>query len=169
MKYLDETGMAYFWNKIKAKIPSVINNLNSTSETDALSANQGKELNNKITEAKGKLLWSNSNPNSSMAAWTEIHLNSSDYDVLEWFYKSTASENELLSSRCLKGFNPKLAQFYCGGSGSVTRDRNVTRNSDTNFAVAEGRYCATGTTARTTDNNLIIPIYVVGYKTGLFG
>ncbi len=49
MKYLDETGLSYFWNKIKAKIPSVINNLNSTSTTDALSAKQGKVLNEKFS------------------------------------------------------------------------------------------------------------------------
>ena len=38
-------------NEIKAKIPNITDNLNSTSTTDALSANQGKILNDKLSNA----------------------------------------------------------------------------------------------------------------------
>lgn len=60
MFYSDVYGRLAIWNsqesawkKIAATtdIPAVINNLTSTSTTDALSANQGKVLNDKITEA----------------------------------------------------------------------------------------------------------------------
>ena len=57
-KFLDENGLLYFWQKIKAAYAtkddldkskvSVIDNLTSTSTTEALSANQGKVLDGKI-------------------------------------------------------------------------------------------------------------------------
>ena len=40
-------------NEVNGKIPSVINNLTSTSTTAALSAAQGKVLNNKISDLEG--------------------------------------------------------------------------------------------------------------------
>lgn len=57
-KFLDENGLLYFWSKIVAKFATkddvnnakvnVIDNLTSTSTTDALSANQGRVLNEKF-------------------------------------------------------------------------------------------------------------------------
>lgn len=57
-KFLDENGLLYFWQKIKAAYATkddldksktvVIDNLTSTSTTAALSANQGKVLDEKI-------------------------------------------------------------------------------------------------------------------------
>lgn len=43
---LDSTGLTYFWGKIKSYISGkIVDNLTSTSATDALSANQGRVLN----------------------------------------------------------------------------------------------------------------------------
>lgn len=57
-KFLDGNGLLYFWQKIKAAFATkdelnnskvtVTDNLTSTSNTDALSANQGKVLDEKI-------------------------------------------------------------------------------------------------------------------------
>lgn len=48
---LDTTGLTYFWGKIKSYISGkIVDNLTSTSATDALSANQGKVLNDLITD-----------------------------------------------------------------------------------------------------------------------
>lgn len=57
-KFLDDNGLLYFWQKIKEKYATkqdvqdskvtVADSLSSTSTTDALSANKGKELNERI-------------------------------------------------------------------------------------------------------------------------
>lgn len=120
-----------------------------------------------INLIQGKILWQNSNPTSSFAE-QDIILNSDDFDTLKFIYKSQASDNEVLTSECLKGSRPKLIQSYCGTNGIVARDRDVQFKNNTTYFINSGRYCATGSTGRVVDNNLIIPLYVIGYKTGLF-
>lgn len=64
-KFLDENGLLYLWQKITNKFATkdelnsskttVVDNLTSTSTTDALSANQGKVLDDKVTDLAAAL------------------------------------------------------------------------------------------------------------------
>lgn len=72
-------------------VATVVDGLSSTSATDALSAKQGKILNEKFSKST---LWENSSPTSAFTAQT-ITLSSSDYDYIMLYYARTpASRNE---------------------------------------------------------------------------
>lgn len=75
-------------------VATVVDNLISTSTTDALSSNQGRVLNEKFSKNE---LWINSSPTASFSGQT-ITLSSNDYDYLLIFYARTPSlRNEMYS------------------------------------------------------------------------
>lgn len=115
------------------------------------------------------LLWTNSSPTSDFAG-QEITLSSSDYDLLEIFFKfSTSASEPVMSVRFPKGSPTRLvySSTYGGQGGGEMARRNVTYTSATKLTFANGIY-QRGTTETSNSNNYAIPIYVVGYKTGLF-
>lgn len=107
---------------------------------------------NNITNITGTILWTNSNP-TAITTLT-INLSSSDYDVLEIFYKHFANDDYILSQRTLKGAGTIILTQT--GDGTILR-RTIIQTDDTTLSVGS-----------TTGNDALIPIYVIGYKTGLF-
>ena len=134
---------------------SVVNQTNNSTE-DSYSCNYANQ------HFGGILLWTNPNPTSSMAANTEINLSSSDYNILEIYYK--AEENKVQSTRIIKGYDTRLSSCYYS-SNIFGLYRNLTRVSDTKYQAGNCYYGGNGVT---TDNSLCIPLYIVGYKTNLF-
>ena len=116
-------------------------------------------VNNKLSNINGTVLWTNPNPTADFEP-QNITLSSSDYDVLEWYFnanvQSTSKPGD--SNRVLKGFGTRLNSI----TGNVMTYREITRNSDTSFSVGAGY---SGDEAQ---NRRCVPLYVVGYKTGLF-
>lgn len=117
--------------------------------------NNSLEINGKIIDG-WKLLWTNPNPTTAFSTLT-INLNSSDYDIYMILFKNSATGTFINSSIVLKGYGTQLINSI----GSTTIRRLVDYSSDTQLNVRE----ATGDYSSTSS---IIPIYVVGYKTGLF-
>lgn len=105
-----------------------------------------------IGNITGTILWTNPNPNQSMDA-TNISLSSSDYDVLEIFYKHFYSDNYILSQRTIKGAGTILLTNV---AGSLAR-RQITQPDATTLSITAGDNTAA-----------MVPVYVIGYKTGLF-
>ena len=114
----------------------------------------------------GKVLWSNSNPTSTFNAQT-ITLSSSDYDVLEIFCAmGTSTGDGITSGKGIKGKNILVNCLAPTATVSPMRVRNFSYVSDTSLSVGIAYY---GTNALTsTSNAYVIPLYVVGYKTGIF-
>lgn len=112
-------------------------------------------LNNKIHN--GTILWTNTNPTGEFSA-QNITLNSTNYDVYEIYYKVTASSNDVRCSKSIKGFGTQMI---------MSTDQNPIRR----FAqyVNANTLSITSATGSYSSNSTIVPIYVVGYKTGLFG
>lgn len=104
-----------------------------------------------------KILWANPSPNLEFAS-QQITLNSSDYDELIWFYVHYASSNTILSQISIKGFGTFIS---VPNSQGVSARRQITRNSDTRFMVG-------AVEGSTTDISNLVPLYVIGKKTGLF-
>lgn len=118
------------------------------------------EINKSISNLSGKILWTNSNPDIAINENTDITLSSSDYDMLEIYYKLAIDNNKVQSFKIPKGYDFTLDSI--GYQGLALR-RFVNRNSDTSYTIASysGENVANS-------GNYIIPIYIVGYKTNLF-
>lgn len=121
----------------------------STSTADGYSCNYVNGLN-------GKILWTNSNPTSDFASQT-ITLSSDDYDMLEIIYMTFNTNNQTSSVKIPKGYNSRIITSLSSGT-VYTRD--YTYNSDTSYTIGN-------TTGSGNDSNLY-PLYIIGYKTGLF-
>lgn len=134
-------------------------------ESIPVTANNLNEMQNILGsnfQLKGKIIWTNPNPTSAFAAQT-ITLSSNDYDMYEViFYGSITGADTLTTGKIPKGKNFFLQQIYNTGDGDVVRNRSIKYLSDTSVNVTDG------TQSGITNNNTNIPVYIIGYKTGLF-
>lgn len=124
-----------------------------------------------INNVAGRILWTNSSPTSAFSAQT-VTLSSSDYDMYEIIFRTNLDDAEPKinsTGRLLKGYGTRLFMAFAGSSapGANVYSRWVTYVSDTQLDIATG-YWAYGSTNRTENTRLIIPLYIIGYKTGLF-
>lgn len=112
-----------------------------------------------------QILWTNPNPTADFSAQS-INLSSSDYDVLEFYFRSDTSGNRALSVKCLKGYGCQADMF---STASPTRRwcRRLTYSSATQY-ISENGYQLEQGSSQTTANAQCVPLYIVGYKTGLF-
>ena len=101
---------------------------------------------------KGKVLWTNQNPSSTFTSQT-ITLNSDDYDLFEIIYSYNTSNLYTSSVRGIKGKGVLLTTITANGAIR----RIISYISDTSLSVES-----------ITDNDSLIPLYVIGYKTGIF-
>ena len=104
-----------FTNKDKQKLDdiefeankTVINNtLTSTSVTEALSATQGKVLNDKIMTLKGTILYENNNGITETVTLSETAAN---FNYLEIFYKDANGNGEYSSAKVFKSNGKNVA------------------------------------------------------------
>lgn len=106
---------------------------------------------------KEKILWTNEYPTQAMTQ-TNITLSSSDYDILEIFFVHKAGNNfSTYSIRMLKN-SVGTRCFIPSVDGIVYRV--ITKNTDTSITV--------NSVTNSVDNSLAVPLYIIGYKTGLF-
>lgn len=155
-------------NKVKAddmnEIKSVVNGLlTDTYSVDTTVGYNAAYINNQV-----KLLWTNQSPNSSFAS-QDIQLSSNDYDVLEFIYKPFGTDNNLLSSKTIKGKGANLQTLYKDGTKMDIVFRTATYVNDTTYTISTGNIVqAPGTANIFTTNSQCIPLYVIGYKTNIF-
>ena len=139
--------------------------IRKTSETRALAGNivnaysESQNSTYSCDYLNGTLLWTNPSPTSSFAS-QNITLSSDDYDVLEIFFSVTNSSIQIKSTKGLKGQN-LILEFY-DGYGSKGAIRPINYTNDTTLAVQNSFYNSTSGSA-----NYCIPLYVIGYKTGI--
>lgn len=116
---------------------------------------------------KGEILWTNPNPESNFDPQT-ITLSDNDYDVLEVYYISSNGTNDdfVSSTKTPKGYKINLVSLGYNASTTPIRVRRIDYVSDTTLSITEGK---SGTNSTSNLNNSVcIPIYIIGYKTGLF-
>lgn len=122
------------------------------------------------TSLAGTILWQNDSPTNSFDAQT-IVLNSSDYDCFEIIYKRTASTNYIYNTgKIPKGLNVSLNSLVGEENNSYLqmRYRLVDYINDTSLSVGDCTGKTTNSNTNTTNNSSTIPLYIIGYKTGLF-
>lgn len=163
-----QTNVENAINGVSGQIPEIVNE-KTTSTAKAYCTTY---INNNF-ETKGTILWSNSNPSNSFVS-QNINLNSNDYDVLEIFYKVSITGTKIWSEKFLKGYGTQLINVInLNEDVSQTtgaRSRDIDYVSDTSLLIKNGLIRDDGTQASTptVNNNILIPLYIIGYKTGLF-
>ena len=119
---------------------------------------------------KGQVLWSNQNPYNSFTA-QEIILASDDYDMLEILATSwnTTGYKKIVSVKTKKGLSCILNTQFVNGNDIIFGNRVIDYNTDTSLLV---RICQASASSSIsvviTNNDVLIPYCIIGYKTGLF-
>lgn len=153
--YLNQNADIPATNKVQDtdmnEIKSVVNN----------NANETSNNTTNISNITGKILWTNPSPSSAISSATTITLSSSDYDMLEVFYLQVTNGNLCYSSRLLKGNSTRMRIHTTDGTNVY---RGLTYLSDTSYRID----LPYSDTTLTSIYSLAIPIYIIGYKTGLF-
>lgn len=130
----------------------------STSPTNGYSCNYANEA------FGGTILWTNSSPTSNFTNGT-INLSSSDYDCIEIIYRLSTTRMQTKSTGIIpKGYGSILEFVYNDGSTNLYNSRFISYSSSTSL-YSENCYTTQGSSA---DNSRLIPLYVIGYKKGLF-
>ena len=122
-----------------------------------------------IGNITGTILWTNANPETSLTG-ANITLSSSDYDVYEVYYYDWITGKHMKSEKALKGQNTMLDMLLYFEDSAFIGVREITYVSDTSLSI--GRCNALvdrDAFSHITPANWCVPIYIVGYKTGLFG
>lgn len=119
--------------------------------------------------AQGKILWTNSNPTSSFASQT-ITLSSDDYDMYEIIFFNYVNTKDFSSVKSIKGQNAIMGSPIYYNNNNFYGTRRCVYVSDTQLQIGN---CWTvinnnATTTPQASNTWNIPVYVIGYKTGLF-
>ena len=135
----------------------VVDSLDGNSTTNPPSV---RAVNEEFSNVKGKILWTNPNPNNAISSALDITLSSGDYDFLEIITKQTATDNRSYVAKIPKGSDGRIYVITLTGICAV---RNIRYNSDTSYTF--GTISGGG---ETSDATWCIPLYAVGYKNGLF-
>lgn len=115
---------------------------------------------------KGKVLWTNPDPQSSFSSQT-ISLASSYYDTLLCYvnlYAESSRNLRIFSVECEKGNDIVLniAADYSGKYGTFYRE--CTYVSDTQLNITGGSYQTSSGLG--TDNSICVPVKIIGYRRG---
>ena len=146
---------------IKAKqssglVANVIDNLESSSGTDALSAKQGKILNEKTEK---KVLWENTKNLNSFSTQS-IVLSSNDYDYLIIYVYRNYTGNSKKSMSVMVEKNKSVEINYCDYFDGRTRAWSRLIEISNNINVSIGDSTIEGSIS----NNTLVPYKIIGCK-----
>lgn len=131
-KYLDENGLLYLWNKIKAHVQSVITNLNLSGTYVAKESGKGLSTNDYTTEEKNKL--------SNIQAGAEVNVQAN------W------SESDPTSDAYIKN-KPTIPEGAAASTITPIVDGTASKGTDEGFA--RGDHVHPTDTSRVEANNPI--------------
>lgn len=129
------------------------------------------QINDLNTNLSPILLWSNPNPNNVFSL-QQITLNSDDYDMIEVIGISwnATGYRKRVSVKAPKGESLLLTtQFVTAGNSFYIASRVLDHVNDTLYTVDNCRAVDNGNiSSLLTNNEVLIPYLIIGYKTGLF-
>lgn len=116
----------------------------------------------------GTILWTNSSPTSEFVA-QNLTVNMADYDLIEMIFKNATNEEYCLSTKFPKGKGTRLIDVWVTSASKIgARVRNVTYVDDNTLAFDSGHIYTIGGNSYSANTSACVPIYIIGYKTGLF-
>lgn len=143
-----------------ADIPA-INKVQDTdmNEIKAVVNNNAQE----VTNITGQILWTNSNPTSTFTSQS-IDLQNSDFDTIQIVFYQAYNILRFQTTGTIPIGDSLITTMF--NAKSYIRNFSVSNN------ILTFDDCKTYNSYNSTDsivnNNAIIPLYVIGYKTGLF-
>lgn len=117
---------------------------------------------------KGEILWTNPDPSVGFAN-QQLTLSSDDYDLLEVFFYDYIRTNRFNSVKIPKGEKANMFSLFDYNGSMYMGRRTADNDGDTTVSIS-GCYSiitGSGIDVRLSDE-WMIPVYIVGYKTGLF-
>lgn len=134
---------------------------NSMEGTESNKAPSVQAVKNYIN-SKMQILWTNPNPTQEISETTNISLASSDYDMIEIYYVQETNKQDLMYSiKILKGKSTRMRISTTDGANIY---RGMTYLSDTSYRID----LPYSDVSLSNINSLAIPVYIIGYKTGMF-
>jgi len=156
-------------NKSNLNVNSQVPDINKINDTDM---NEIKSVVNNnadiLSGIQGTLLWTNSSPTNNFTPQT-ITLSSSNYDMLEIYYYDWKTGKNCQSVRVPKGEQGLLLAMIQNNGNAYAGLRGYVPNSDTQLYFGSAISIINDSQIAVGDkNDWCIPLYIVGYKTGLF-
>lgn len=134
---------------------------NSMEGTESNKAPSVQAVKNYIN-SRAQILWNNPNPTQEISETTNISLASSDYDMIEIYYVQETNKQDLMYSiKILKGKSTRMRISTTDGANIY---RGITYISDTSYRIDLPYSDASLLNIYA----LAIPVYIIGYKTGMF-
>ena len=116
-----------------------------------------------INNLSGQILWRNSDPSSDFKSQT-INLLDKNYDTILIYFKHFKSDNDCFGQFFLKGLGSELIKV---DKDSAIQTRTIKYVSDTQLKFGDGIFWHP-TLGSEVQNSRCIPLYIIGFKTGLF-
>ena len=133
---------------------------NSMEGTESNKAPSVQAVKNYIN-SKMQILWTNPDPTQEISETTNISLSSSDYDMIEIYYiQATNSTALMYSNKILKASSTRMRISTTDGSNIY---RGMTYLSDTSYRID----LPYSDVSLSNVNSMVIPVYIIGYKTGI--
>ena len=141
-------------NKIENQLE--INTSDITANTSAIEANTSTLTG--LVGLQGEVLWTNANPTSDFASQT-ITLDKSldSYNCYEIYFRQSKTTSRYFTTGKIPVGYGTILEVY----GANYRPTGTTMSGNT-------IYFENASVSGATDNGYAIPIYVIGYKTGIF-
>lgn len=134
---------------------------NSMEGTESNKAPSVQAVKNYIN-SKMQILWTNPDPTQEISEITNISLASSDYDMIEIYYVQETNKQDLMYSiKILKGKSTRMRISTTDGANIY---RGITYISDTSYRID----LPYSDVSLPNIYSLVIPVYIIGYKTGMF-
>lgn len=139
---------------------------NSMEGTESNKAPSVQAVKNYIN-SRMQILWTNPNPSNSFSSQT-IVLSSDDYDEIGIYYYDYRLSKGMQYIRAKKGESIRLITTFWYDSKIYIANRKIDFTTSTSVAIDNATGIETGAiTIPVVANDQCIPIYFVGYKTGI--
>lgn len=160
---LNKIEEGIYQNSLKADQVGDLTTLDTTIKSTLVGA-----INELKNDLSGILLWENSNPISSFSA-QNITLSSNNYDILEIFYYSYTDRLTVNSVRVKKGQDANLMAIFQYQNHGWIGNRDIRYTNDTQLYVdSTVSIVRNDAFSRQAENSWCIPIFIIGYKLGIF-
>jgi hypothetical protein len=156
---LNKIEEGIYQNSLKADQVGDLSNLETVDKTSVVNA---------INSMRGKILWTNSSTTSSFAPQT-ISLTNNDCDMIEIFYYAHVNQQQLNSTKIPLGETGLLQTIFQYSNKGFIGSRPVKYTNTSEIEIYDCYSTVVNDTlSRNLSNTWTIPLYIIGYKTGLF-